>query len=423
MTERLAMKRNVIYFLGSMEKGIILGIAIACLIGCSYEQTIQDVLSTNVKTKSTLQEEGTSSICKSKKYYKYGIMVVSLKGNPYELGYSRGVLLKHEIKKWMKNSLSMIDGQFSREHLDTNGVFNKVDELEKFIPQEYKTELKGLSAGSGLDYKTLLMLNVLSNLNQSCTSLVAVGSDGMLLRSRNYDYVDLEILKPVILYLYKPSHGYEFMSVHAPGIIGVATAMNEKGITFGSHAITGSKSNWSGMPSGILNRQVIQYAGSIENVDEILIKSPRSLSKIWLVTDSEKAYIYEFNDREIARKEMDGDHLVLTNHCQVLTIGEKSSSSLDRFDFAKSFLLLNKGKMDLKKLIALNRSDLLSWEPSESNVVNLHSVIFRPASLDFWLAVDPPPATKGRWVGFNLKKELDGKDGEEPEPFMIPALD
>ena len=44
-----------------------------------------------------------------------------------------------------------------------------------------------------------------------------------------------------------------------------------------------------------------------------------------------------------------------------------------------------------------------------------------PETLDFWIAVDPPPASRGRWVGFNLKKELDGS-GHEPNPLVIPAM-
>jgi hypothetical protein len=47
--------------------------------------------------------------------------------------------------------------------------------------------------------------------------------------------------------------------------------------------------------------------------------------------------------------------------------------------------------------------------------------IFVPDTLDFWVAVDPPPASRGRWVGFNLKKELDGS-GSEPDPSIIPAM-
>jgi hypothetical protein len=53
-------------------------------------------------------------------------------------------------------------------------------------------------------------------------------------------------------------------------------------------------------------------------------------------------------------------------------------------------------------------------------VTNLHSVIFKPDTLDFWLAAGPPPASRGRWVGFNFKKEMYGK-GTDPEPLIIEA--
>jgi len=44
-----------------------------------------------------------------------------------------------------------------------------------------------------------------------------------------------------------------------------------------------------------------------------------------------------------------------------------------------------------------------------------------PETQDFWVAVDPPPASRGRWVGFNLKKEIDDS-GHEPNPLIIPAM-
>lgn len=52
--------------------------------------------------------------------------------------------------------------------------------------------------------------------------------------------------------------------------------------------------------------------------------------------------------------------------------------------------------------------------------MNLHSAIFKADTLDFWVAIDALPATKGKWVGFNLNKELYG-NGSDPEPLIIAA--
>jgi hypothetical protein len=78
--------------------------------------------------------------------------------------------------------------------------------------------------------------------------------------------------------------------------------------------------------------------------------------------------------------------------------------------------------MDIGKLVELNRNSYISRVDEFSQNYDSHSlVIFTPETLDFWIAIDPPPASRGRWVGFNLKKELDGS-GHEPNPLMIPAM-
>jgi len=74
--------------------------------------------------------------------------------------------------------------------------------------------------------------------------------------------------------------------------------------------------------------------------------------------------------------------------------------------------------MDLKKLIDLNRGEEISLSRNP-HAANIHSVIFKASTLDFWLATDSPPATKGKWIGFNLRKELHSI-GNDPSPIVIP---
>ena len=70
-------------------------------------------------------------------------------------------------------------------------------------------------------------------------------------------------------------------------------------------------------------------------------------------------------------------------------------------------------------MIDLNRGDEICFT-KYPKVNNLHSVIFKADNLDFWVAAGTPPATRGRWVGFNLRKELYG-GGNDPDPFIVPA--
>jgi hypothetical protein len=194
--------------------------------------------------------------------------------------------------------------------------------------------------------------------------------------------------------------------------------MNETGLNFGQHAIWKAPNDWKGMPNSILNRKIIENAKSVEAVGEILKKAPRSRPQIIMVTDSKKARVYEYDSEEIGYRDMDEDRLILTNYTQVLKIG--TPYLCQRYHSASNFLDSYTNEIDVKRLVELNRIDSIS-RADDLNIYSIHLAIFMPETLDFWIAVDPPPASRGRWVGFNLKKELDGS-GHEPNPLVIPAM-
>jgi len=360
----------------------------------------------------------------SKRYEKMGVTVVLIKGSPYEMGYSRGILLQNEIRTWIKNCIENLKGRFSRAYTEKTLITRSYD-IEPFVPEEFKEELRGLSAGSGIDYRTLLIQNSVDSIGRGlsleCTSVAVMGADGKLLRSRNIEETDIPFFRPQMLIICQPTRGYGFAALSPPGLIVLYTGMNVNGLTLGSHSISASSSFYeTGTPGMILWRQTIQYADSIEKAGQIIKDTQRSFQRMLLVTCAEQAAIFEFDNQKTAHIKMEGDHLILTNHTRKLSIGTKTSNSIDRYDEAKSFLDQHRNKMDLKNLIELNRGDYISWAKG-GPLKSVHSVIFRPSTLDFWVAIDPPPATRGKWVGFNLSKELYGT-GQDPTPQMVPAV-
>lgn len=406
---------------------LILVLSVVFLAGCATKEPIKIPFSepqahpqlAKMQSLSPEVAEGVTHFGSSKRYQKNGITVVVLKGEPYELGYARGVLLKDEMVEFAGDWLSIINNKDDLERL-----MQRTREMKRFIPEEYREELKGLSAGSGIEYETLLMVNALNTTGRDmgCTSIAVKGSDGKLLRSRNHDYLKQyeALFKNTMLFLYQPAQGYAFASITPPGLIGVLTSMNEQGFTLGFHSIGNASTRFlNGMPIFMLSRQLAQYAGSMEDADKIVTEAVRCEPRLLMLTDSDRARIYEFDDKQIASKEMKAEPLILTMHTQVLNIGSPWPDSLTNYNDAKSFLAEHKGTINVQKLIELNRSSSISCEYNPV-VANLHSAIFVPSTLDFWIAFDPPPATQGKWVGFNLSNELHG-GGEVPEPAVIPA--
>lgn len=142
---------------------------------------------------------------------------------------------------------------------------------------------------------------------------------------------------------------------------------------------------------------------------------------MFMVASPNNARIYEYDAKHIRYRDIQGDYLILTNHTHLLSWGHKYPHSVVRYDQAKYYLDRNRNKMDLTKLVELNRLDNISWAYHE-HVANFNSTIFRPETLDFWVAVDIPPATRRKWVAFNLANELNSRRFY-PQPFVIPATD
>ncbi len=405
-------------------------LSIVLLFGCVSKKNIKVPLTdplphpklAQMQSLSIVEKDGVIYFGESRKYKKRGITVVSLKGEPYEMGYAHGVLLKEEMKPWIIEALYWMKTQSYGTSGLENTLMDRAREVEQYIPEKYITEFKGLAAGSGIDYDLILMLNTADATAWAyfCTSVAVKRQDGKLIRSRSLEFQlgQGSILRPVILFINQPSQGYAFSSVTVPGIIGVWTAMNETGLNFGQHAIWKAPNDWKGMPNSILNRKIIENANSVEDVGEILKKAPRARPEMNMVTDSKKARAYEYDSEEIGYRDMDEDRLIQTNYTQVLKIG--TPYLCQRYHSASNFLDSYTNEIDVKRLVALSRSDSISCVNSLNT--NSHSLaIFIPETLDFWIAVDPPPASRGRWVGFNLKKELDGS-GHEPNPLVIPAM-
>jgi hypothetical protein len=414
----------------SMPPFIVTILSINLLLGCVSKENIEVPASqpiahprlAKMQSLSLQEKDNVTYFGKSRKYYKNGILVVVLSGDPYEIGFTRGALLRDEIRDWIKYLLYLAKRNSLGTSYGENRLKERAKEVEEFIPPEYREELQGLSAGSDIDYDVLLVVNILAPivLDVACTSIVVKSPDASLLRSRNLDLNNHPAL-PAGLYFYKPTNGHAFVSIsHIPGFIGTRTAFNETGLNIGAHDISRTSRKFvKGEPEFILRREVAQYAGSVKEAGQILKAAQRSGTKMWLVADSKTAGIYEFNSEKFAYYEMVEDYLILTNHTRILNIGRAYDNSFYRYNEAEAFLVEHQGEMDINTLIDLNRGNEICFTEIPE-LTNLHSAIFRADTLDFWIAAGPPPATRGRWVGFNLKKELYGS-GKEPKPLIVPA--
>ncbi|MBS3810103.1 MAG: hypothetical protein KGY38_08120 [Desulfobacterales bacterium] len=355
-----------------------------------------------------VEKNGLTEFNGSKKYVKDGVPVILLRGSPYEMGYARGVLLKKELRQWTVDNLTMIK-KMAFGNIGLSMLHSRTEELSRFIPDQYRQELKGLSAGASIDYDTLLMLNVLDTIGKqfACTSTAVKDENGHILRSRGLDFKDLKYFRPSMLFIYRPDNGNAFASLGPPGIIGVLTAINEEGLTFGVHDIFAAGLEWRGIPAGMLYRTVVESADTVDEAGRIIKNANRSVAQMALVTDPGDAAVFEFTHDEFGKIEMTESPLILTNHTRAIDEGRKYKNSINRFHEAASFFNKAGNRVTLDKLVELHRMPLISREKNPTPSLNIHSAVFNSNTLDFRVAIGAHPASKGQWHEFNLKEELD----------------
>ena len=384
--------------------------------GCVYQkENIQDLVNQPI--------EEMENCNKSKKYIKAGIKLVYLTGSPYEIGFAHGKLCKNEIKNVNKIYWDYYD--YHNKQPDDKWLPLSRN-LESFIPQEYILEMKGIADGSGIEYDKILFLNTLTTISMAdgCFAFAFKDNESKIITFRQIDIAtNSPYAKKMTLYIIKPQLGYGFAAFLNPGMVSGETGMNEKGITVSENNIHIKQTEWDIMPINHLSRSALQYSESINDVDRFLKEQKVYPSRLLFVSSKKNASIFEMANKEIASINMVNDYLAMANHACMIPSKDITFFSTKRLDFGNQFLKENLENMDIEKAIELVRTSRISWRWNPV-VHNRQSIIFSPATLDFWIAIPPEsdyiPASYGPYVGFNLMQELNGQ-GHEPNPGSFPA--
>lgn len=359
----------------------------------------------------------------SRKYIKAGITVVYLTGTPYEIGLAHGKLCKREILEVNR----FIFEYYQKISDDPQNQWLTLSRrLEKHIPTEYIDEMRGISAGAGIEYDKILFLNTVSTISEGngCFAFSFKEKNSKIITLRQID-IDKKspFYKDMILYIIKPQKGYGFAAILNPGWVDGESGMNENGITVSQNNINIRQSEWDIMPITQLSRYMLQYSKTIDDAERLLEKQEALPARLLFVSSKKSASVFEIANKEKARINMKNGLLSLANHACVIPSKNVGKSSTRRLDFGNEFLQENFKEMNKKKALELVRSSRISWRWN-LGVHNRQSFIFSPSGLDFWIAIPPDsnytPASHGTYIGLNLRHELYGS-GNEANPKSFPA--
>ena len=340
------------------------------------------------------------------------ISVVVVKGSPFEMGRSMGVLLKNEVRDCMGGFLAAVRNQDAKMFAD-----DKLDAAwEAIAPHtdpRFIEELRGLAEGAGIPLYILRRTHMIPVVSPWACSCLAVwggmSQTGGLYQIRNLDFITGAGLQdyPVIV-VYLPDKGIAHACTTFAGYIGANSGMNAKGICLsekGNSPADGYPYDLNGSHFSSLFRRLLYDARSLEDVEDILretrwfksyyfiIGSAEGRDAIKVKVDAPRYYTWSANSPT------DESHPSVTEGAVYVTMED-----------AEAFTYLNRhcGEHDTQTLIRLSKK--LGTDNG-----NLLNVVYDGDALEMWVAyAEGDEGAKTRdYVQFKLRDYLE-YDSEAP---------
>lgn len=414
------------------------------------------------------QIEKTGSI---KKYH--GIISLRLVGSPYDIGFQHGKLLKEQIKdgiyKYFSEQIAKLvknDKRFRADPINKVVVKFLKSKAQKFvhrIPEEIKQEIKGISEGAEIDYKSALEIYVFPEVmsylisksykeNYSfktylsgaslmgCTSILAYGdatNDNTLLHGRNLDSIGIGYWdKYTTVFHVEPNDGFKYVSVGSAGMAGaVISGMNEKGITYALHQNYTKEIDENNMPILALGTMILKHADTLSKAQEI-IKSAKTVNGWSVVVSDSKikdGFIAEMCASKIYFRSSDRDLLVCTNSYLSPELYDKEiiiSPLLNissNIRYQRAIQLAGKSYYNIKPQdiaqwlgdrydLSSEKEKIFGYTISQNNTVG--SVIFSPDRKTLWVANGDTPTCNNEYIPFHLDYDI-----EISESFKLKAYE
>jgi hypothetical protein len=332
-----------------------------------------------------------------------GTRVLLLKGTPEEMGRQHGVLLKKEVKDVSHRILYGVGvgSSFAKGRWFFGEIESAQARLMKFMDERYLREMDALAQAAGLPKEEVRLANYFPELFH-CSGFAIFGdatAGGKLYHGRVLDYLrGMGLEQNAVVTVYQPDQGNAWVNIGYAGFIGSVTAMNEKHVAIGEMGGRG-EGNWDGKPMAQLLREIMEKANTIDEAVEIMRKGPRTCEYFYVISDAKtkRAIGIAATPEKFETVWAGGAHPRLPHAVKDAVL----MSSGDRYEELVKRVKGNYGNFD-----ADSARDLMTRPVCMKS--NIHSVLFDPESLDFWVANadSKSVASHTRYTRYNLAELL-----------------
>ncbi|NOZ23045.1 MAG: peptidase C45 acyl-coenzyme A:6-aminopenicillanic acid acyl-transferase [Planctomycetes bacterium] len=313
---------------------------------------------------------------------KNGQRIVYLEGGPYDIGFQHGKFLADETRKLIESTLYVVGMVYTMEKGSwfLNDIRAAAARLEPHIPKDFLEEMKGLAAGSGIDYDRVRLANCFPALFH-CSGFAVRGKatvDGKLYHGRVLDYMTrIGLQYNAALFVVRKKGKIPFVNVGYAGFIGSVTGMNEKKVALGEMG-GGGDGKWDGVPMATLMRMALEDAGTLDDAKRIFSENPRTCEYYYVFSDGK--------DRSAVGVKAVPERIEFVapgeTHPQLPTPIEDCVllSSGKRYEALCRLVQESYGKIGPEQ--AMKFMGL----PVAMGKSNLHDVLFCPETLELWVA-------------------------------------
>jgi outer membrane lipoprotein-sorting protein len=328
-----------------------------------------------------------------------GTKVLFLKGSPEEMGRQHGVLMRKQVKDLVSRVLYGVGVGSSFEK--ARWFFGEIEEAQRrllpFMDERYLKEMDALALAAGTDREEIRLANFFPELFH-CSGFSVYGSatvEGRMYHGRILDYMKgVGLEQNAVVIVSQPDYGNAWVNISYAGCIGSVTAMNARRISIGEMGGRG-EGRWDGKPMAQLVREVMEKAGTLDEAIDIMRKGPRTCEYYYVISDG--------NTKRAAGIAATPDTF------EVIKPGEAHPqlphpikdavlmSAGDRYEKLAERVQEQHGKLDADSARRLMDRPVCMKS-------NIHSVLFAPDTLDFWVANADSKnvASHTRYTHYNL---------------------
>jgi hypothetical protein len=346
-----------------------------------------------------------------------GTRVLFLKGTPVEMGRQHGELLRGEVRDMVRRILYGVGvgSSFAKGEWFFGTIERCQARIARHVEPRHLLEMDALASAAGCDAEEIRLANFFPELFH-CSGFALLGdatADGHLYHGRVLDYMKgVGLEQNAVVIVSQPDQGHAWVNVSYAGFTGSVTAMNDAKISIGEMGGRG-EGNWDGKPMAQLVREVMEKADTLDEAVEIMRSSRRTCEYYYVIADGKakravgiKATpeIFEVVGPGEAHPQLDSpvkDAVLLSAGDRYVELVRRVKAGYGRFD-------------------ATAASDLMTRPVCMTS--NIHSVLFRPDTLDFWVANTDGknPASHCRYTHYNLAELIASEPAaRQPEARLL----